>query len=259
MLDSRGAAGKQEAVFESLGRELVRHALHGRHACLLAYGRANSGKTYASFGDDAALLGSTALPSSAGLLPRSLEAIFAALADDETAVCAASFYEICDDQVHDLLESAPLSPQGSAVRAAMRVHGDRPMPGRRRTAASGPTEMICESFEDALGAVARGALGRRVCDAAPGGRKSGSHAVFTFRVQRLGESANQGTLRMVDLAGSLTTGKELTLINRMLFHTARGVRKLTDEVASSQLALAVRHALSGNALTVLLGAVSVAG
>lgn len=286
--------GTQRAVFESIGSEIVRQTLDGYHSCFLAYGHTGSGKTYTVFGDDAASwccggaaagLSSPALPAkpsdspTAGLLPRALEAIFAALGDDEAVACVVSFYEVYNERVRDLLDNAPMGGIDLATETFK--------PPRRPTVHFFPnvgafvsdlTEVHCGGLHDALGAMARGIQNRSCSPTALNIVSSRSHAIFTVRVER---QDSVSAMTMVDLSGreqersTQCRGerfKELTLINRSLFHLARCVRMLASQNASSasaifssgqghtfrnsKLTMLLGHALAGNSRTALVGTVS---
>lgn len=346
-----GAGAGQDAVFEAVGGELARHALDGYNACLLAYGHTGSGKTHTVLGEDFIGGGSgysDSAPASprrhgaaesepaaapeppqatgpgAGLLPRVLAAIFAALAQEPGVSRTVSFYEIHNERIRDLLGEAggarpvPLmGPQlwGAAEAPAPQEGGGgaiaRSTSGnvssafgsgvlgsgvlgsggyvhfhpRLGTFVSNVMEVPCESLDEALRLVLMGSRARTTASTALNDRSSRSHAVFTLRIERDGAS---NSLTLVDLAGReqqrLTQCraerfKELTLINRSLFHLARCVRALTAQggngatfsavtlgrdggrdsghhFRNSKLTMVLGHALAGNSHTCVIGTIS---
>lgn len=346
-----GMNGCQQAVFEALGDELAQRALEGYNACLLAYGHTGSGKTHTILGEDwvctrperggggvdsspasgrSGWLGqSTPLHSErgrelsddldgsgAGLLPRVLEYIFNSAnrsegAGEKGAVYIASFYEIHNERVRDLVGNVPGNPFGCeadspagygkdgayerSVSGGMSpggplCHGhlrERPRPKvhfhpKFGAFVSDVAEVPCSTYEEALRLVTVGARSRTTAATALNDRSSRSHAVFTLRIER---PTSSNSLTLVDLAGReqerLTQCrterfKELTLINRSLFHLARCVRALADRgrndangvavpgrdggqwhhFRNSKLTMVLGHALAGNSHTAVIGTIS---
>lgn len=86
----------QEEVFQKACRPQIEHVLNGYNSCCFAYGQTGSGKTYTMFGED---------NDSRGIIPRSVEYIFQALAKRSNSYEVAmvcSFLEIYNDQIRDL-------------------------------------------------------------------------------------------------------------------------------------------------------------
>ncbi|CAE8698959.1 unnamed protein product, partial [Polarella glacialis] len=206
MAASPGTTGTQAAVFEAVGSELVRKALEGYNACLLAYGHTGSGKTYTMLGEnwvDGAWTGTSSSSASvgtprvapsgvqekaplldfeeaaaaanspgSGLLPRTLDAVFTALRQDPAAVCVASYYEIHNERVRDLL--APTRPVEAPCWQDGGSGGQQPdsptSPGGKRTKVhfhprfgafvAGVEEVHCENLGEALRLVAIGSQAR---------------------------------------------------------------------------------------------------
>jgi len=289
----------QAAVFEALGSHLVDHVVEGYNTCLMAYGHTGSGKTYTILGEDwsqslgpatmssgsmsrcnsldrASLV--SGIPRGAGLLPRTLDAVYAALRKgmQPEAVCVASFYEVHNERVRDLL-----APNSFAEEPGHPRQGRRPQVHfhpRFGAFVSDITEVQCSTATEALQLVATGLPGRSTAPTALNERSSRSHAIFTLRIER----SNTGNcLMLVDLAGreqerltqcKTERFKELTLINRSLFHLARCVRNLAAQGAqgalmgssnnpshhfrNSKLTMILGHALAGNSYTTVVGTVS---
>jgi len=265
VLDSRWPSASTEAsaappatqncVFEALGAELVRHALAGYHSCLLAYGHTGSGKTYTVLGEEWSSgatpsspgRGIVSLPSGneplgagVGLLPRALEGVFNALSQDSSTACIASFYEIHNERIRDLIAPAPARESfGGSVSSQSRrptVH----FHPRFGSFVSDITEVRCETLSDAVRLVMIGTNNRTTAPTALNERSSRSHAIFMLRIER---ASTGNCLMIADLAGReqerLTQCRserfiELTRINRSLFHLSRCVRALAQGQQSSQ-------------------------
>lgn len=317
----------QAEVFEAVGADLVSRAVEGYDTCLMAYGHTGSGKTYTMLGEDwleggpaaakalassgestpCCLAGSQMDPgeqdvsgAGAGLIPRCLAAVFAALKQDPNANCVASFYEIHNERIRDLLAPIPL-PDPTITAWQDGGSGGQPRSGQlnrsRRVTVhfhprfgafiDGVEEMPCETLGEALRLLALGMQARTTAPTALNERSSRSHAVFTLRIER---EAASNSLTFVDLAGReqerLTMCrterlKELTLINRSLFHLAHCVRALVApqggpaprdgsssardrDIGStcwhffrnSKLTMVLGHALAGPSHTAVVGTIS---
>jgi hypothetical protein len=105
--DRSGWHATNDTVFREVGTQIVKHTLEGYNVCLFAHGPSGAGKTYTLVGQE----------SDPGLLPRVLEAVFQqdAVVKEQLAV-SASFYEIKDEQVRDILKQDLYSPGGLKVR-----------------------------------------------------------------------------------------------------------------------------------------------
>lgn len=276
---------------------MVQHALNGYNACLMAYGHSGSGKTYTMLGEEWAnsepSSGSACSPqmcdmAGQGLLPRALEMVFNTLQKDSGAVCIGSFYEVYNERVRDLI--APPAPPSSPGRGEEGRGCSDGNKARRPTVhfhprfgafVSDATEVPVASLSEALRLVWLGAQARTTAHTGLNERSSRSHAIFVLRMERASAS---NSLMIVDLAGReqerLTQCrserfKELTLINRSLFHLARCVRSLAGtsgagsnstgekgngsqchHFRNSKLTMLLGHALAGNSHTALMGTIS---
>ena len=105
--DRSGWQANNETIFQDVGTQVIKNALEGYKVCVFAHGQVASGKTYSLVGQE----------SDPGLLPRVLEAMFQqeAVTSGRLAV-TASFYEIKDEQVRDILKQDFYTPGGLKVR-----------------------------------------------------------------------------------------------------------------------------------------------
>eukprot|EP00927_Polykrikos_kofoidii_P081346 TRINITY_DN7862_c0_g1_i2.p1 TRINITY_DN7862_c0_g1~~TRINITY_DN7862_c0_g1_i2.p1 ORF type:complete len:1385 (-),score=209.67 TRINITY_DN7862_c0_g1_i2:237-4391(-) len=285
-----GPLATQQVVFDSLGQKIVKRTAEGFNACLLAYGHSGSGKTHTVLGEHVSRSGwqpGELAPessvrhfdprtSTAGLLPRVLEGVFNTLAEDSSCTYYASFYELYNERVQDLLPSPERNTTRKAVQPTVHFH---PKFG---AFIAGLSEVPCTTFEDTLRLIATGILSRSTATTSLNDRSSRSHAIFSLRIER---ERTTNTLMMVDLAGReqerLTQAaqrcserfRELTLINRSLFHLAHCVRTLAAEgsekaslsvggtgqylhLRNSKLTMLLGQCLNGNSHTALLGTIS---
>ena len=87
----------QALIFEEVS-QLIQSALDGYHVCIFAYGQTGSGKTYTMEGEGS---------SAAGIIPRSVDKIFACMAGLEQQgwkfELECEYLEVYQDEVFDLM------------------------------------------------------------------------------------------------------------------------------------------------------------
>ena len=165
-----GADASQRDVFEEISH-LVQSALDGYKVCVFTYGQTGSGKTYTMLGDgeddererdDHSRLDGEPLDGeegetnpSRGLIPRSIEQIFAArdaaaaaAAEDRGATppsleVTASMIEIYNEDIIDLLGPKSSSSSGSTTKHDVKhdASGKTTVTGLRTVAVSSPAEV----------------------------------------------------------------------------------------------------------------------
>ena len=201
-----GGPTSQEHVFEEVST-LIQSALDGYKVCLFAYGQTGSGKTHTMQGGET--------PGSEGIIPRAivriLETAEALQKQGWKYTVTASFMEIYNESIRDLLGSAAAAAAASRVKQAWSetkeatveytikhdVHGN--------THVSNMTEVPICSLNQVEELMEQASHNRSVGVTAMNSRSSRSHSVFTLRLR--GENASQGTvlngvLNLIDLAGS---------------------------------------------------------
>ena len=100
-------AATQREVYQEAVAPLVAGVLNGRSACVLAYGQTGSGKSHSMFGD----LLDERIDGQAGLVPRALRALLAAIHEREAAggglraTVSLACIEVFGDAVSDLLST----------------------------------------------------------------------------------------------------------------------------------------------------------
>jgi hypothetical protein len=114
-----GGATQQE-LYERVGEPLLKHALEGKHASLIAYGQSGSGKSHSVMGT----------PTAPGVVPQLCEELFRHLdemrrssnnnasSSSSTWAVALSIMEIYNENVRDLLGGNPNSKNNSNNNSA---------------------------------------------------------------------------------------------------------------------------------------------
>ncbi|KAJ7697614.1 P-loop containing nucleoside triphosphate hydrolase protein [Mycena rosella] len=175
------AGSTQAELFEADVRPLVDVARGGVTVTIFAYGVTSSGKTHT-------MQGTRADP---GVIPRVVEALFAAETDETTEV-TVSYIEIYKDDVFDLLvvrENAPKLPVRENDVGAVFVAG----------LSSAPVRSVEEFDKVYSTATARRSVGATLLNRA----SSRSHAVLTLSLRvTSGTHVREGKINLVDLAGS---------------------------------------------------------
>ena len=182
-------------------RDLLRNPNH--NSVMMAYGITAAGKTYT-------LEGSRASP---GVMARALEALFAGLASHAEAVqVRASYYEVYNEQLYDLLDDSAVPLAG---RAALRLKED----AAGRVFVAGLSAAAVGSAAEALAALRRGSRQRQRAETGLNYASSRSHSVFSVALYQgaaadgdvAGDGGGEGgdvaagqlgRLAFVDLAGS---------------------------------------------------------
>ncbi|KNC54455.1 uncharacterized protein AMSG_12354 [Thecamonas trahens ATCC 50062] len=259
--DSTNPAGShnagQQDVYVVLGAPLVLAALSGVNGCLFAYGQTGAGKTYSMMG----------VESAPGVVPLLLDALFAALDRNANPVVVASYLEIYNEELMDLLQPRSGGP------LAVREHP------ARGVFVQGLARVGVTSAADAGRLLSEGSKMRSVAATAMNASSSRSHAVFMLDVSvdhpASGQRVN-AKLNLVDLAGSErqaktgTTGarfKEAVAINSSLSALGNVISALSKAAAkgskpkhvayrNSVLTRLLQQSLGGNSRTAMLAAVS---
>lgn len=268
VFDSRLAEGTQEAFFVRAGRGLAKQSLEGMNVCIFAYGHTGSGKTYSMVGDTTAPTAArrpSVRGSAAGLIPRFIREVFAAhAAAPGECRYSCEFFEVYNEQIHDLLAAGPGRSQRRRAIHAHPKHGVR---------IEGLAAEVVTSTEETLEVLHFGNRARSVAATTMNERSSRSHAVFKLRFERssLGDGEHlSSTVTFVDLAGQEehasvaneeTQFRERCYINTSLFHLAHVIGKLSEnqvlqgslaDFRNSKLTLILSQAVTGNCRTALV-------
>ncbi|TFK00395.1 Kinesin-like protein KIF12 [Platysternon megacephalum] len=264
------AGTSQEGVFEGSGmKRLIELAANGFSCTAFAFGQTGSGKTYTLMGPLAQSEGQPATPclGLGGLMQRA----FVCLLEQTQCyrpglVLSASYVEIHNEQVRDLLSPGPA----------------RPLPVRWSKTRGFYIENLLTvefgSLEAIMALLQEGTRRRRSAAHALNGHSSRSHALLTIRIRRKAvspepSSCQQGALCFVDLAGServKDTGSagerlvEATNINRSLLALGHCISLLVDPrrrrshipYRDSKLTRLLAESLGGSGITLMVACIS---
>jgi len=271
----KGTAGfaSQDAVFDSIGRDILDGTMAGYNGTVFAYGQTGSGKTYT-------MMGLSEPSEEKGVIPRLCEALFAEVKARSTEDPALRFevqcayMEIYNEKVFDLLDPAGGRHKTLAVRESP----------HRGPFVVGLTEMAVDSFEAVGRLMAHGNRLRHVASTAMNATSSRSHAVFELFVKQVANVggkpiAKTARVNLVDLAGSerqaktlasATTLKEGAAINQSLSTLGRVISALVKQqnprqsvnraqvipYRNSTLTWLLKESFGGNAKTVMIATIS---
>ncbi|XP_071451502.1 kinesin-like protein KIFC1 [Hetaerina americana] len=244
----------QADLFEDLS-ELVQSVIDGYNVCVFAYGQTGSGKTYTMEGG----LGQEVR----GMIPRSVDLIFAKLEElaklGWTYQVEASFLEIYNEQVHDLLDVGQ-STKSCEIRNPSSPGGDMVVTNLK-------VEPVNSAFQvNELLNIAR--TNRAVAATVHNSHSSRSHFIFKLRLQVSNSDTGKGTdsiLSLVDLAGSerlvdITENLRVTEtknINKSLSNLGNVILALSLKnehvpYRNSKLTHLLQPSLGGNSKTLML-------
>ncbi|KAH1178994.1 hypothetical protein KIL84_000325 [Mauremys mutica] len=262
------AGTSQEGVFEGSGmKRLIELAASGFSCTAFAFGQTGSGKTYTLMGPLAQGEGQPATPYLGGLMQRAFVCLLEQTQRYRPGlVLSASYVEIHNEQVRDLLSPGP----------------PRPLPVRWSKTRGFYIENLLTvefgSLEAIMDLLQEGTRRRRSAAHALNGHSSRSHALLTIRIRRKAmspdpSSPQQGVLCFVDLAGServKDTGSagerlvEASNINRSLLALGHCISLLVDPrrrrshipYRDSKLTRLLAESLGGSGVTLMVACVS---
>ncbi|PIO22595.1 hypothetical protein AB205_0085660, partial [Aquarana catesbeiana] len=253
----------QEDVFEHLGDGVLQNIWLGYNVCMFAYGQTGSGKTFSMMGTE----------DQPGIVPKICSALFNKESNDlETIRIEASYFEIYNEKVRDLLRSE--EKQGK-----LRVREDRLL---------GPyvEELSChavQSYEEIKLMLDQGNKQRAIAETKMNEQSSRSHSILTLTVTQICNDPKSGASRelvskvsLVDLAGSERSYKsgakgsqlkECCNINKSLLTLGlviNSLAKISENKMKSQhvkyrnsvLTWLLKNNLGGNSKTIMLATVS---
>ena len=196
--------GTQETVHEVLGKPVLDNAMEGFNACVFAYGQTGSGKTHTMMGP----------PSDPGLIPQLCKELFARIganADSVQATVEASYCEVYNERVFDLLGRT-----GSEISASkmLKVREHKIL----GPYVEGLTSLSVTDFDMIKSLMEDGHAFRHTSRTAMNDTSSRSHAIFTIVLrQQENRRTDGGTavakiskINLVDLAGSERQSKAET-------------------------------------------------
>ncbi|KAH9610955.1 hypothetical protein KSS87_002495 [Heliosperma pusillum] len=250
----------QENVFVEIS-QLVQSALDGYKVCIFAYGQTGSGKTFT-------MMGKPGNPELKGLIPRSLEQIFAARQSLQSQgwkyELQVSMLEIYNETIRDLLSTTKSSFMENTSGKQHTIKHDT----NGNTHVSDLTIVDVHSSKEVAYLLDKAAQSRSVGKTLMNEQSSRSHFVFTLRISGVNESTEQhvqGVLNLIDLAGSErlsksgSTGdrlKETQAINKSLSSLSEvifALAKREDHVPfrNSKLTYLLQPCLGGDSKTLM--------
>ncbi|NXO79754.1 KIF12 protein, partial [Sitta europaea] len=272
------AGASQEAVFEGSGmRQLVELAMDGFSCTVFAFGQTGSGKTYTLMGPLAQSETRPAAPALLGLMQRSFTCLLEqSRSRGSDLALSASYLEIYNEQVRDLLSSGP--PCALPLRWSK----------TRGFYVENQLSVEFESLEAIVSLLLQGSQRRRTSAHALNRHSSRSHALLTIHISSRAVSAHpapgegwgasacpskQGTLCFVDLAGServKETGSsgelsvEANSINRSLLALGHCISLLAKSrgkrthipYRDSKLTRLLARSLGGSGVTLMVACIS---
>ena len=135
------AAASQQRLFDTSVAPVVEEALRGYSCCIFAYGQTGTGKTYTMEGPRGADGAFDAESEHAGIIPRTVKRVFAALdarGDGFEYVVKMSFLEIYNERLDDLL-----SPDPCERRKRARAHAHTRVDTRTKHARAAHARTHC--------------------------------------------------------------------------------------------------------------------
>ncbi|KAK7238407.1 microtubule motor protein [Aureococcus anophagefferens] len=250
----------QDDVFGSVGaRELLDSALRGMKATMFAYGATGSGKTHTIIGharDGAEFPQEPRGDGGTGLIDRAAAYLFSN-ARESGFFAVASFFEVYDERVYDLLDASKT-----------------PLPVRHNVGTGffvpGLSELECFSPDDVVAVLAEGRRSRRRAAHKLNRDSSRGHALLTLK---LVHGRTRGKVSFVDLAGNErlkrsedSDAAETGSINRSLHALGKVISTLAkkgdkeDEAhvpyRDSTLTKLLMDSLGGDVVTLMIACVS---
>ena len=245
----------QRHIYDVCAAPVVDKVLEGYNGTIFAYGQTGAGKTHTMEG--------VSEPSELkGIIPNTFEHIFDYIAlngTKEKYLVRASYFEIYNEEIRDLLSSTPQNSLELKESSDTGVY------------VKDLTSTIVKTVEEIDKVLQKGKKNRSVGATLMNAGSSRSHSVFTIVVECCstsdqGEHIRVGKLNLVDLAGSErqsktgATGtrlKEATKINLSLSALGNVISALVDGKSQhipyrdSKLTRILQDSLGGNTKTVM--------
>eukprot|EP00743_Colponemidia_sp_Colp-15_P003665 GILK01003956.1.p1 GENE.GILK01003956.1~~GILK01003956.1.p1 ORF type:complete len:1069 (-),score=203.24 GILK01003956.1:91-3261(-) len=254
-----GPYSTQQEVFDAAVAPIVEEVLEGFNCTIFAYGQTGTGKTYTMEGDMANQI-------HAGVIPRSIYAIFEALEQAKTEYSMrVSFLEIYNEELQDLL---------TEDKRQLRIFED---PNSKKSMCVQNLEELPVNNPTDIFSILQCALKKRkTAETLLNRNSSRSHSIFSVTIH-IKESTPDGEdvikigkLNLVDLAGSENIGrsgamnaraKEAGMINQSLLTLGRVITALVEHhphipYRDSKLTRLLQDSLGGKTKTCIIATVS---
>jgi len=241
-------------LYSSAGSSIVDSVLEGYNGTIFAYGQTGTGKTF----------------TQSGIMDNCFNHVFnfiSAAAKDTQFLVRASYYEIYNEEIRDLLKKNSASSKSLELKES----------GPNSVYVKNLSCYVVNNVSELKKLKALGEKQRSVASTNMNLRSSRSHTVFTITIEMIKEipgkpkgSLRVGKLNLVDLAGSErqsktgTVGdrlKEAAKINLSLTSLSLVIAALTDAKAThipyrnSKLTRILSDSLGGNSKTLLIACI----
>ena len=222
----------QREIYEETALPIVRAAMEGYNGTVFCYGQTGTGKTHT-------MEGSLDPPAERGIIPNAFDTVFADIdaseAVDKTFLVRASFLEIYNENVRDLLAKDQTKTCALKETPEKGVYVD------------GLTTFVVKSAEEMREVLEVGKKNRSVGATLMNADSSRSHSIFTVTVETSettpGEPSHSGEARirvgklnLVDLAGSERQSKTQASGDRRRRPRHMPVPRLEADAAAAGLA-----------------------
>ncbi|KAL7749482.1 hypothetical protein RI367_005036 [Sorochytrium milnesiophthora] len=254
---------KQEEVFDYVAKEVVLSVMEGYNGTIFAYGQTGSGKTFT-------ITGGAERYSDRGLIPRSIQFIFAEIAKRQGYVYTVhiSYLELYNETGYDLLDNSREAKKLEDL-PKVTIREDEEGMVRLQNLSSVPAP----SEEEALNLLFVGDTNKMIAETPSNPASSRSHCLFIVTVtgrKEGGDLIRTGKLHLVDLAGServSKTGIDGTLlreakhINLSLHYLEQVIIALHEKALgkrahipyrNSMMTTILRDSLGGNCKTTMI-------
>ncbi|XP_054162306.1 osmotic avoidance abnormal protein 3-like [Oppia nitens] len=251
-----------EQIYNEIAFPLVESVTEGYNGTVFAYGQTGCGKSFT-------MQGINSPSSQKGIIPRSFEHIFEAIATAENTkfLVLASYLEIYNEEIRDLLG------KDTKKKLDLKEHNDTGVYVTNLSTHTVNDVKSCEQIMD------RGWKNRSVGATLMNADSSRSHSIFTIYLERMDielsddsdSNIRKGKLNLVDLAGSERQGKtgatgdrlkEATKINLSLSALGNVISALVDGKSKhipyrdSKLTRLLQDSLGGNTKTLMVACLS---
>ncbi|KAF9185457.1 kinesin motor protein cin8 [Haplosporangium sp. Z 11] len=255
----------QECIYNEVVTPILEEVLMGYNCTIFAYGQTGTGKTFTMEGDLRDNFGECS--RDAGIIPRTLYTLFAALERKETEYSVrVSFLELYNEDIKDLL--AP-DDDRKAVKIFDSVKKQGPL-------VQGLEEVAVYNATQGIESLRKGSAKRTVASTKSNDKSSRSHGIFsiTVHVKETSDDGEEllkiGKLNLVDLAGSeniarsgaeATQAKEAGRINQSLLTLGRVINSLVERsqhipYRESKLTRLLEDSLGGKTKTCIIATIS---
>lgn len=261
-----GAESDQEMVYDGIANSVLEEMLQGYNCTVFAYGQTGTGKTYTMSGDIE--MSGNQLSENAGIIPRTLVALFKQLEKSPDFSVKISFIELYNEELRDLLV------QNETGERKVRIFEE---PSKKSIVVQGMEEIFIKSATEGMKVLSDGSYKRQVAATQCNDLSSRSHTVFTITVHMKEidpisgeEYLKIGKLNLVDLAGSENINRsgaenkrarEAGMINQSLLTLGRVINALVDQsphipYRESKLTRLLQDSLGGQTKTCIIATIS---